>query len=78
LGVLNLTTAIVMALNLWDVKIRGKVDINIKIGIIFLSFLYVYAYVTGGVNNTAFVWYFTYPLIACYLLGSRGGVFHRY
>ena len=33
-----------------------------------------YLLFTGGVNNTAHVWYFTFPLIASFILGSRPGL----
>ena len=36
---------------------------------VFFSFLLAY----GGINNSAFVWLFTYPLIALFLLGTRRG-----
>ncbi len=36
---------------------------------IFYSFLLAY----GGINNTAYVWTFTYPLIALFLLGLKRG-----
>jgi uncharacterized membrane protein len=51
-----------------------KRRIKLLVGISFVSVLYVFLYVTGGINNTAFVWYFTFPLIANYLLGSTRGV----
>ncbi len=38
---------------------------------IFFSFLFAY----GGVNKTAYIWSFTYPLISLYLLGTRLGTF---
>lgn len=28
---------------------------------------------TGGVNHTGYLWFFTYPLFSCFLLGSRRG-----
>ncbi len=36
--------------------------------------LYYFLLFTGGVNNTAHVWYFTFPLIATFILGSRQGL----
>jgi PAS domain S-box-containing protein len=42
--------------------------------VIIVGVLYYYLLFTGGVNNTAHVWYFTYPLIASFILGSRPGL----
>jgi hypothetical protein len=36
---------------------------------------YGYLVATGGKNNTGFIWVFTYPLIANYLLGVKKGSF---
>jgi len=73
LSILDLFTAIILTLNLIDARLRKRFNANIKVGIIFISALFIYLYVSGGIGGTAFVWYFTYPLIACYLLGSRMG-----
>jgi len=73
LSILDLLTATALTLNLRDASLRKRFNANIKVGIIFISVLYIYLYVSGGIGGTAFVWYFTYPLLACYLLGSRQG-----
>ncbi len=73
LGYFDLATALVLALNLVDANRRRQTRQNIRIGLVFISILYVYLYVSGGVNATAFSWYFTYPLITNFLLGSRIG-----
>jgi len=43
-------------------------------GVVVVGVLYYYLLFTGGVNNTAHVWYFTFPLIASFILGSRPGL----
>jgi PAS domain S-box-containing protein len=43
-------------------------------GISFAGGFFIYCLVTGGVNNTAFVWYYTFPLFASFLLGSKRGL----
>ncbi len=43
-------------------------------GVGVVGVLYYYLLFTGGVNNTAHVWYFTFPLIASFILGSRTGL----
>lgn len=73
LAIFDIATAILVITNLVDARKRQNFDVNIRIGIAFVSILYVYLYISGGILGTAFVWYFTYPLITCYLLGSRSG-----
>jgi len=71
----DIITAVLLVLNLFDIRIRKKYQFNICVGIFFVSIFYILLYITGGINGTAVVWYFTYPLIASYLLGSsRGGI----
>ncbi len=72
-GIFDATTAIILSLNLFDTKRRNQIKSNINIGIAIIAVLYIYLFVSGGKNNTAYVWYYTYPLISCYLLGSRNG-----
>ena len=75
LSILNALTALILTINLVDARRRKDFIQNIKIGIFFITGLYIYLYVSGGTGGNAFVWYFTYPLLACYLLGSlHGGI----
>jgi len=45
------------------------------IGTIVTGVLYSFLIAYGGINNTAYVWAFTYPLISLFLLGIRLGSF---
>ncbi len=49
-------------------KLSSRIVIFIN-GIFFLYFI-----LSGGVNNTAFVWAYVYPLISFFLLGTRNGL----
>ncbi len=69
----DLLTAAALYLNLLDGRKRKKYDFNICVGISIIAFQYVYLYLTGGVNKSAFVWYLTFPLIASFLLKSKTG-----
>ncbi len=73
LGVLDITLASVLLINLHDARHRQKYHVNITLGVTFTSIFYIHLYINGGVNQTAYVWYFTYPLIASFLLGSKRG-----
>jgi len=44
------------------------------IGISIISLLFMYLLATGGVNNSAYVWYYTFPLASSFLLGSKNGL----
>jgi PAS domain S-box-containing protein len=50
-------------------RIRGLVYAGIGLAVAHLSYLFL----SGGVARTGFLWYYTFPLTACYLLGSRRG-----
>jgi signal transduction histidine kinase/ActR/RegA family two-component response regulator len=43
-------------------------------GIALIMLLFYYLLFTGGVNNSAHVWYFTFPLIATFILGATEGL----
>ncbi len=73
LWLLDHSTAIILFLNLVYLRRTGNYRLVCYVGIVFTSLLYYYLIFTGGVNNTAHVWYYTYPLIASFLLGSRKG-----
>lgn len=50
-----------------------KVQATIFIGVSFTAAFYFFLLVYGGINKTAFVWYYTFPLYACFCLGSKKG-----
>ncbi|MDJ0781577.1 MAG: ATP-binding protein [Desulfosarcinaceae bacterium] len=71
---LDLITAAILSFNLVHIHWYKNYRLNIGVGLLFVSILYIYLYTTGGTKGTAFPWYYTYPLIAAYLLGSKRGV----
>ncbi len=73
LSIADITIAFILALNLFHLHRKKDYHFNIVLGVSFVSLLYVYLYVSGGTGKTAFVWYYTYPLITCFLLGSFSG-----
>jgi PAS domain S-box-containing protein len=74
LGGFDLALALILTLNLVHARIWRKFEWNIAVGIAFTAVLYIFAFVTGGKNQSAFVWYYTFPLIASFLLGTRRGL----
>ncbi len=41
------------------------------IGLLVLSIFYLWLFLTGGENQTAFVWYYTFPIISVFLVGNK-------
>jgi hypothetical protein len=73
LGIADLAVAAILILNLVNARGKKTFDANIYIGISFTAVLYIFLYMTGGINNSGAVWYYTFPLISSYLLGSTRG-----
>lgn len=73
LSISDYAVSAILAVNLYDLRRRHNYRFNIYLGLVFVSILYMFLYVTGGTAKTAAVWYYTYPLIANFLLGSIPG-----
>jgi two-component system, cell cycle sensor histidine kinase and response regulator CckA len=73
LGSIDNLAALVLMLLLLYLRRNGNYEIACFYGIAITGTLYFYLLVTGGVNNTAHVWYYTFPLISSFLLGSKKG-----
>ncbi len=73
LGAFDFALAFILAANLLHARRYKNYDSNIRFGIVFSAILLVYAFLTGGINGTGFVCYYTFPLIACFYLGSKKG-----
>ncbi len=54
------------------IKIR-KPHFVINVGIYFAATLFLALLVYGGENDTGFFWYFIFPVISCFFLGSSRG-----
>lgn len=74
LGVFDLTMGVFFLVNLFDARRRSNSSYNMTLALSVFSVFYIYLYTSGGFNQTAFVWYYTYPLVACFLLGSKRGI----
>jgi two-component system cell cycle sensor histidine kinase/response regulator CckA len=73
LGFLDFVLASVLIVNLLYLRSSKNYVVSSYLGISFAGFLFVYLFVTGGQNNTGHLWYFTFPLFASFLLGSKRG-----
>ncbi len=70
---LDFTFALAFILNLYMARIKKNYQVNILVGITLAMCLYALIYLNGGVSQTAYVWYYTFPFMASFLLGSRKG-----
>ena len=75
-----------ITLGLFDLVVAGaliilllllrKIGYNLLMsifGIALAGSLFVYLFATGGISNTGHLWYYTFPLFASFLLGSKKG-----
>lgn len=56
-------------------RIKKIFNSAINLGLIAISILFIFLFATGGNKNWTFLWYYTYPLIVNYTLGSKKGLF---
>jgi len=73
LGVIDHFAALAMILGLLYLRRSKNYQYACLFGITIAGILYFYLLVTGGVNSTAHVWYYTFPLASAFLLGSKKG-----
>jgi PAS domain S-box-containing protein len=73
LGTVDIILALVLSGNLLHAHRYKDYRYNIMFGVTLTAIFLIYAFLTGGTNRSAFVWYYTFPLIASFLLGSRRG-----
>jgi PAS domain S-box-containing protein len=73
MGVSDLILATILTGNVLHAQRYERYTFNIRLGISLVAMLIVYVFLTGGVNRGAFVWYYTFPLMASFTLGSKRG-----
>lgn len=71
---LDYISALGLALAILYFRWTKKFKITAYFGVGLMMFLFYYLLFTGGVNNSAHVWYFTFPLIATFILGATEGL----
>jgi signal transduction histidine kinase len=74
LGCFDFLIALLLIVILIYLNRTGKTETVSYIGITGASLLFWFLVFTGGVNNSAYVWIYTFPLFAMFLLGSHKGV----
>ncbi|TKB23153.1 response regulator [Desulfopila sp. IMCC35006] len=76
LATLDFSAALLLLGLLFLLRIKGYLDLCIKTGVTAMFFLYLYLVISGGITGTAFLWSYTYPLFAFFLLGSKKGFWY--
>jgi len=72
-GSLDSLAAILILSSLLYLRATGKQKVPLSIGLGAIASLYFYLFLSGGVDNTGFLWYYTFPVFTIYLLGTRIG-----
>lgn len=75
LFMLDLMVAAVLIACLIYSRKTGHYTISIYLGISAAGILFFWLLVTGGINHTGHLWYYTFPLFSLFLLGSKRGAF---
>jgi len=73
LGLFDFIMAGILIFNLNYLRLTGNYTFVSYFGIVAVMGLFFYLLLTGGINNSAFVWYYTFPLFAMFLLGTLKG-----
>ncbi len=74
LAVLDFLVALILFGILFFLRIKGYLVLCIYTGIAVMYCLYLYIFINGGISGTAFLWSYTFPLFAFFLLGSKKGL----
>ena len=56
-----------------DLRILQNYNRSVLLGTIIIGFFYFYLMLSGGIDNSAYLWLFTYPSITVILLGKQKG-----
>jgi len=70
---LDIGVASVLIASLAYSRNTKKYDVSIYFGILAAGILFFWLLVTGGVNDTGHLWYYTFPLFSLFLLGLQKG-----
>ncbi len=74
LFIADISAGLLMLGNIVYVRIRGDIDLGCEITVGSGGLLFVYLFVTGGMNHTGHVWLFLFPLASSFLLGEKKGL----
>jgi two-component system sensor histidine kinase/response regulator len=72
-GCFDMGAAAIIMSNLFYLRRSGRYNFVSVVGVFFVGGLFLYLFLTGGSYHTGYLWYFTFPLIASFILGSKRG-----
>jgi PAS domain S-box-containing protein len=75
LGFFDLTIMLVLVFNLLYLRRGNRLDFMSHFAVGLIGLLFFYLFITGGVNSTGYLWYYTFPFFALFLLGASRGAF---
>lgn len=73
LAATDFAAALFLLALLFLLRIKGYIKFCITAGVSIMFILYLYLFISGGVTGTAYLWSYTAPLFAFFLLGSKRG-----
>lgn len=76
LATLDFSAALLLLGLLFLLRIKRYLDLCIRTGVTMMFFLFLYLFISGGITGTAFLWIYTFPLFAFFLLGSKKGFWY--
>ncbi len=74
-GLFDILIAIFLIVGMIYLRVGTKYNLVINIGIFSIGSLFFYLMISQWMRGAAFLWYFTFPLLSSFLLGSKKGVF---
>ncbi len=73
LGAMDFAMAVFFCGLFFYLRKTGNEPIVAKVGVSIILVFFTFLFFSGGVNTTAFMWLYTFPLFSLYLLGLRKG-----
>ncbi len=73
LGLMDFAMAGFFAGLFFYLRRTGKEPLVARVGVTIILIFFSFLFFTGGVNTTAFMWLYTFPLFSLYLLGFKKG-----
>jgi hypothetical protein len=79
LGVFDLLAGALLIVNLYFLRKTGYRVAYSYFGLSVVGVLFIFLFASGGAGNTGHLWYYAFPLVALFLLGStdarHGGLY---
>lgn len=73
LGLIDFAMAAFFSGLFFYLRRTGKEPLVARVGVTIILIFFSFLFFTGGVNTTAFMWLYTFPLFSLYLLGFKKG-----